>query len=267
MSAASTAREPIADRFAAWLAREDESDALPRFRRLFAAIWLLYDLTDLAIGATEHSRIWTPHARDPVLMAVQVGLIVAGIQLVRGQRVWAFGMLAAGLRLMEAVGYFSLNDYYMVAVVWVVLAHCEGGPFSSDRRPKWVRDVLIFQIAWIYFATAIMKLNPDWLGGGHIFVRTEYLARSLDWPYPHFVRQMFASLAIDSALAAFAVVAELTLAVVLLLRRPYWLGVLLVVGIHMFGTLVTNVWFFSATMIMAVVVLLRAKDATAPLDR
>jgi len=43
---------------------------------------------------------------------------------------------------------------------------------------------------------------------------------------------------------------------VLWARRPYWLGVALVIGIHTFGTLVTNVWFFSAQTIAAVVLLL-----------
>jgi hypothetical protein len=95
-----------------------------------------------------------------------------------------------------------------------------------------------------------------WLSGGHLFVRTQYLIRAFDWPYPGFLRTAFGSMRTLSALSWMAAAAEITLGVVLWARRPYWLAVLLVVGIHTFAVAVTNVWFFSVAMIGLVVILM-----------
>jgi len=253
-----------------WLDREDPDGAVARFRRIFAGIWLAYDLIDLALGATEHGRNWFPHPREPGLVAIQIALVVCGVQLVRQRRVYAFGLAAAALRLVEGLAFFKLNDFYFYAITMLLLAHGDGGPFEEGKRPVWVRHALLVELGWIYFATALMKANPDWLSGGHLYVRTEYLSRALGWPYPPPLRHAFQSLAVDSVLAHLAIGAELVLALVLWARRPYWLGVFLVVGIHTFGTIVTNVWFFSASTITAVVVLLprsgRRRDDDGAID-
>jgi hypothetical protein len=119
-----------------------------------------------------------------------------------------------------------------------------------------VRHALLAQLGWVYFATAVLKLNADWLSGGQLFARTEYLVRGFDWPYPSFVRHAFQSAHFCAILAYVAVIGELLLAFVLLARRPYWLGVVLVAGIHGFAMVVTNVWFFSVSNIVAVTLLL-----------
>ncbi len=252
MNFAASARK----RARAWVDADDDSGALARFRATYFAIWLVYDTLDVAMGYTERARDWFPHPRSIELVALQLGLVASGLLMLATRRVYFYGMMSTALRLMVALIFFRLNDFLFCAVVTLLLAHSDGGPFGSDRKPKWVRDVLLVQLGWVYFATALLKANPDWLSGGHLFVRTEYLARGLGWPYPPFLRAAFASLPVDAALAKLAIGSELLLAGVLWARRPYWLGVALVIGIHTFGTLVTNVWFFSAQTIAAVVLLL-----------
>lgn len=252
MSYAASARK----RARSWLAADDTSAALPRFRTAYFAIWLLYDLLDVGMGYTERSLDWFPHPRNLQLFALQLGLVACGAMMLFARRVYFYGVVSALLRLAVALLFFRLNDFLFCAVISLLLAHSDGGPFGSGRKPKWVRDVLLVQLGWVYFATALLKANPDWLDGGHLFVRIQYLARGLGWPYPAFVQHAFSSLAVDAALAKMAIAAELALACVLWARRPYWLGVALALGIHGFGALATNVWFFSAQAIAAVALLL-----------
>jgi hypothetical protein len=271
VSSASAVPERVPERFEAWLGREDDG-GLALFRRVFAGIWLAYDAIDLAWGMTERSRMWFPHPRDPDLAAVQAVLVVSGAMLVLGRRVWLFGMIAAGARVFEALRFFPLNDFFFVSVIDLLLAHSQGGPFGGRRDRQhaddsgraagarsdraWVRDALIVQFGWIYLATGLLKLNPDWLSGGHIFVRTQYLWTGHGWPYPAPMERALASLSTDAWLARFGAASELTLGVVLMVRRPYWLAAALVLGIHAVGALLTNVWFFSASMIAGVLILL-----------
>jgi len=279
----------VLERFTRWIDAPDEDDRVRIFRRVFAALWLAYDLTDLAWGMTERSRNWFPHPREGGLVALQLALVASGGMLVLGRNVWAFGMAAAVARGIEARRFFSLNDFHFASVIYLLLAHSEGGPFvrqansaiaarppdgpiaadsaesfmaarpgrraAGRAAPKWVRDVLLVQLAWIYLATGVLKLNPDWLGGGHLFVRTQYLAL-VGWPYPEPLARALGHLAVDATLAKLGAVLEIALGLVLLARRGYRLGVGLALGIHGVGTLLTNVWFFSASMIAAVALLL-----------
>jgi len=146
-------------------------------------------------------------------------------------------------------------------VIYLLLAHSEGGPFAGGRAPRWVRDALLLELGWVYATTAVLKLSPDWLDGGHLYVRTQYLVHASAWPYPAPIARALTSTAVDAVLAKIGVLGELTLAIVVLVRRPYWLGVALAVGIHGFGTLATNVWFFSASMIAAVALLVPRRSS------
>jgi len=94
-------------------------------------------------------------------------------------------------------------------------------------------------------------------------VRTQYLVVTWGWPYPGWLEQRLAAPPFDALLAKLAVLLELALAAVLLVRRPFWLGVGLAVAIHVFGAFMTNVWFLSATMIASVVLLLPKGAAPA----
>jgi hypothetical protein len=271
MHSASTAPE----RFARWLdAQEDatNSDGSPRdavalYRRVFAGIWLAYDVIDLVGGMTERERIWFPHAREHGLFAVQVVLVFCGAALLLGRHVWTAGMIAAAARATEAFCFFSLNDFFFGSVVYLLLAHSDGGPFERGRRPVWVRDALLFQLAWIYVATGVLKLNPDWLDGGQLFVRTQYLWHSHGWPFPAVVERAFASQAFDARLSQVGATLEIALGVVLFARRPYGVAAALVVAIHGFGAFVTNVWFFTASMAAGVLILFPRRPPTTPVRK
>jgi hypothetical protein len=264
--------EGVLDRLAPlrrWIDAPDPHGGVAAFRRAFAAIWLAYDVDDVVGAATERSCFWLPHPRSSELVVLQLVLVACGLSLVRGRRVWVAGMVAAAARTAEALAFFSLNDFYFGSVMYLLLAHSDGGPFARGPRPecpRWVRDVLLLQIAWVYAATAVLKLSPDWLDGGHLYVRTQYLAHGPGWPYPALLERALASTAVDAWLAKAAVAGELGLAVVAVARRPYWLGAALAVCIHGFGTLVTNVWFFSATMIAAMVLLVPRSQAHAAVE-
>jgi Vitamin K-dependent gamma-carboxylase len=189
-------------------------------------------------------------------------LIACGVQLVRDRRPFAYGLLAVSARFVETYQY-GLNDFYYYMVMMLLMAHGDGGPFEKGKRPLWVRHALLAQLAWVYFATAVLKLNADWIGGGQLFARTAYLVRGFDWPYPSLVRHAMESLHFCAILAYIAVIGELLLALVLSARRPYWLGVVLAVGIHGFAMVITNVWFFSVSNIVAVTLLLPRRTPRA----
>src|ERR1700722_15401563 len=192
MSAASTALE----RFERWLDAQDDGLAVASFRRGFAAIWGVYDVIDLAWGMTAGSRVWVPRARSSGPLALQVVLVASGAMLGIGRYVWASGMVAAVARGAEAFLFFPLNDFFFASVLYLLLAHSDGGPFAHessahgpsahledadarrhDRRgPRWVRDALIFQLGWIYLATGVLKMHPDWLERRQRFVRTPHAA-------------------------------------------------------------------------------------------
>jgi hypothetical protein len=206
------------------------------------------------------------------MLFLQLGLIATGVLLVLGQYVYFAGIACAGLRYWQT-RIFGLNDFHFFAVMTFLIAHGEGGPFRSGRRqdalgrpiapknPKWVRDVLLAQLAFVYAATAWLKLGPAWIAGNGIFVRTTYLKEAIHWPYPGFVASVLGSKAADAWLARAAVLSELALAVTIVRRKPYWLAVALAVGIHAFGAFATNVWFFSAVMVASVVLLVPRERA------
>lgn len=238
-----------------YLARQDEDGAVRSARRCFAGVWLIYDVVDTLAGGVEHARNWMPHPTSATLFATHAVLVLCGIQLVRDRLPFALGLTAAAARLVETSQY-GLNDFYYYGLMMLLMAHGDGGPWEKGKRPLWVRHALLAQLGWMYLATAVLKLNVDWLGGGQLFVRTEYLVRAFDWPYPRFAHDAFQSMRVCSILAYLAVIGELLLAVVLLARGPYWLGVVLVATIHLFAIVVTNVWFFSVSNIVVVALLL-----------
>jgi hypothetical protein len=218
-------------------------------------VWLVYDVIDTFAGAVEHARDWMPHPTNLALLATHAVLIASGFQLVRDRRPFVFGLIAVGARLVET-HFYGLNDFFYYAILMLFMAHGDGGPFEQGKKPLWVRHALLAQLGWIYFATASLKLSSDWVSGGQLFARTGYLVRGFDWPYPSRLYQAFQSMHFCAILACLAVGSELLLAFVLTARRPYWLGVVLVVGIHTFAMLVTNVWFFSVSNMVLVTLLL-----------
>jgi hypothetical protein len=255
------------ERFTAWVQREEPGDALARFRVAFAGIWLVYDVLDLSLGGTAHCLNWAASEAPSGLVGLQVGLILFEASLLLG---WPGGVarpvtfMAAWARGLEWWLYFRLNDFAYYAVTAVILAHAQPeyrflrakGPLPAVA-PRWPRDLLLLQAGWIYFATALMKANPTWLSGRHLYVRLEYLRYAFGWPFPGLVNRCADSLGCDAVLALFGIMGELTLAVLLVLRPRRWLTTPLVVGIHFFGAMATNVWFFGPSLIAQVGLLSR----------
>ena len=205
MSAATTAL----DRFERWLDAEDDGEAVATFRRVFAAIWVVYDVIDLALGddralarlvpARPRSQARRPpggarcERRRPRARPVRLGL---GHDRRRGAR---------RPRPSSSSRSTTSSSRRSCTCSWRtrrgVRLPGDVARRASGRRPRWVRDALIVQFGWIYVATGVLKLNPDWLDGGQLFVRTQYLAISHGWPYPEALSRAFTSLAFDAKLS------------------------------------------------------------------
>jgi uncharacterized membrane protein YphA (DoxX/SURF4 family) len=94
-----------------------------------------------------------------------------------------------------------------------------------------------------------------WLSGGHLFVRLRYLIVAYDWPYPHALARCAESLPCDAVLAWCGAGAELLLGILLAAGVARRYVVPLAVGIHLFGALALNVFFFGASMVAQVALL------------
>ena len=239
----------LVDRALAWTEAEAPPDRLARFRRVFALVWLSYDLGDLILGGTASTLNLPLGYRAPLLTLCQVGLI--GVQIgmaLNRPTAPLFSLLAALLRCFE-LSVFPLNDFYYHAVICFWLA--------VPGNPRWRYDLLLVQTAWLYAATGLMKVNADWLSGGHLFVRAGYMWEALDWPHLRALRGCSQSLGCTAWLARGAVLGELALAALLFirLRRGRPLAIALAVGIHLFAALTLNVWFFGASMVAQVALL------------
>lgn len=242
------------------------SDLVPRaaalrFVRFFGALWLAYDLLDVVVHGTESitgAYAWPVLAH--ALLGVQLALVAAELAVVLLPRPWlALGLLAV-VRGIEVLVFFRLNDFVYCGVTAVVLTQLRPRDRGGDS-PAWPRQVLRGQTAWIYFATAVLKLNQGFLSGGNLWVRHQYLATAQHWPYPGFYRRWVDTLSGNAALAWAGVAAELTLALLLAVGAPRRLTLPLAVGIHAFGALAMNVWFFGASMVAQVAFVCGAEAA------
>jgi hypothetical protein len=250
-----------ADRFRAWVAADTRAAPLVRFRVAFGVIWGVYDVLDLAGSGTARIHDWIGTTAPAGLVSLQLGLIACELVMVLGGPVgWApvAALVAVVLRAVEWHTYLELNDFLYYAVTALILAQARGPggllrmPAKDALVPRWPRDVLVLQAAWIYFATALLKMNHTWLSGRHLFVRLEYMRAAFGWPYPDVVNRCADSLSCDAALATMGVLAELTLACLLIVRPRRWLVTPLAIGIHLFGALATNVWFFGPSLVAQV---------------
>lgn len=240
-----------------WSSRLENARDLLGFRRTFAFLCLAYDTCDLLFHGTA-SALWTfPPEWTARLPALQIGLIIFEALLCLDVFPMATALACAVLRGIEAWYFFPLNDFFYITVVMLILSQSTR---TAARTPVWVRDALVAQAAWIYFATALLKLNPEWLSGGHLYVRFAYLRAVFEWPYPAFFSALASTpakvawLAYGGAALEFALAAMLTLRA----RKRYALGAALL--LHGFAALTTNVWFFGAAMVAQVGWLSRKKQ-------
>lgn len=250
--------------FRGWVERTEDAAKLRRFRVVFGAIWLAYDVLDLALGGTR-AYLWSEQDRIRVhaLTAVQIASIACGVALVSGIRPRAAALAGAGLRALAA-SIFLVNDLVYAAITLLLLAHAETDR-GVARAPVWPRTVLLIQTAWIYLATAVLKLNPSFLSGGDLYVRQQIVAANHAWRLPAIYRASIATLAGNAALARAAIGLEIALAGLLVYftlggSRRRWVGpaaTALAAGIHGFAAVSNNVWFFGASMIAEIALLTR----------
>lgn len=263
----------IAQKFKVWTQSTCSRKCLRHFQIAFASVWLTYDLFDLFLGGTE-SVLWlapTPELRQ-TLKLLQCILIVSQLNIIFGIQTKIFTIalfLARGFQ-----GFlFPINDFFYGAVIALILIPAQWDEVSPDGQvPAWPRDVLILQTAWIYFATALLKLGPSFISGGDLYVRQNYLSKFLNWPFPVFYQRWISTLPGNAVLSWTAISLELVLSVFLFLwwkkkdlrdtLRP--LSVALVIAIHGFAALTTNVFFFGFSMV-AQVFLLTREERYAPI--
>jgi len=243
------------------VARPDTHFPLFYFGKAFAGIWLVYDLVDMVAKGTQSFLLLGGHGElVNQLTLTQVALIAI-------QAAWLFGFhpramagLAAGVRFFE-LSFYSLNDfrYYWVICTILAVSDAQRHP-SRGPAPAWGRDVLVLQTAWIYLASAILKMNPPFLSGGSLFVRQNYMLHALNWPFPAFYQKAMASLPFNSVLCWVGAVGEVVLPCLLVAwvffpkRRPLWrkLALLLMFSIHGFAAAALNVYFFGVSLLVQV---------------
>ncbi|MEO5969885.1 MAG: hypothetical protein ABIQ95_08155 [Bdellovibrionia bacterium] len=258
----------IKESFKNWLQDTDSSYAVTRFRKVFAAIWLTYDLIDLTLGGSQ-APFWFYADRTVThqIVACQVGLILCELSLLFDFKPRRALVLAFLLRGFEAY-LFPLNDYIYYCVTALLLAHFDSSFLGKKGQGQvWVRDLMVWETAWIYFSTAFLKLNPSWLTGGDLYSRQMFQISSHNWPYPSFYKNLVSGLPMNAILAWMAVAGEFSLALVL----GYWclagkrkhrvslVAGALVISIHGFAAIMMNVWFFSASMMAQVLFLTSGK--------
>ncbi len=252
-------------RFQQWSTATGSRVPLFYFSRAFAAIWLVYDLTDMAYrGTATLCRVGGFGDLIGYLTANQILLIVVEAAWLIGIRPRLMALLAAALRACETY-FYSLNDFRFFCVMCLILAvsDSDGGKWKSARQGvalTWPRDLLVLQTGWTYFATGFLKLNPPFLSGGELYVRQNYLIAAFDWPFPAFYRSLIATLPLNSLLSWFGAAGEMALgflfaAWVFCPRRRRILRMVslpLVVGIHGFAAVALNVYFFGVCLVAQV---------------
>jgi hypothetical protein len=256
---------PVPPSWAAFVARTEPDGGLLVFLAVFAGIWGLYDLLDLCWQGTASAYWLHPDGAriGQSLRWVQVGLLVSQgtillLALVGRARPvprWTLflALLAAfALRAVEAWFFFGINDFFYYSVTALIAAQF----FTAGQRgfvAAWPKTVLRYQTAWIYLATAMLKLNEHWLSGDHLWIRQRYQAEVLHWPLPAVLAAWMARPAVSRALAWAGAAGELCLGVMLLVRAPRRLVVAAAACLHAFAAAALNVWFFGASMVAQVV--------------
>jgi len=251
--------------FRKWTEKTTSNKFLIYFRIAFASIWLVYDLIDASTSETL-KFIWFYRlpGTSNIILGLQILLIIFEFALLLGwrPRAAAFGAFLARSCLCHFV---TLNDFFYFSVMALLLSICDTS--GSPRKPRevlaWPRDLLILQTGWIYFASAILKMNPAFLSGSDLFVRHNYEISILPFYYPEFYRSFVSTLWGNSILSWGAVVFELSLGLTLFCwflfpkqrMKLHYFALALAIAIHVYAAYGLNVFFFGASMVAQVVLL------------
>jgi hypothetical protein len=243
------------------LAHQHAPTPLIKLRVALAAVWLVYDCIDLCLSKTATQFIEPSPALRLKFILLQAILIISQWCIVRGKKPQQMCAVAAAARLME-YSLFHLNDF---GYDFIMLLLCCTVPtdVSTKNNAAWHRSLqplFVLQTAYLYFATALLKLGPTWLGGGDLFVRQMYMLHVQAWPYPELYSQCVSSMACNQILALSGVTSEFLLSAALLcwalLPRTQRIAKYIAIGvccaIHGFAAISDNVWFFGLSMVLQV---------------
>jgi hypothetical protein len=254
---------PVIERFQKWLMAECDQSGLIYFRRCFAAIWLVYDLIDLT-KAEFITNLWFLGITSDAHFVITLQVLVIGFELglLFGfyPRICALG---AGLTRAVFAYNFGLNDFIYFAVICFILTQVD-----PKSRRAWPRDVLVLQTAWIYFASAILKMNPSFVSGGDLYVRQNYEAAVLPIPYPAFYLGWISDIQHDAYLAYLTIAMELILPVILF---SWWffpkrrkilrsVAIAMAVAMHGFAAYALNVFFFGLSLIIQILFITQSEE-------
>jgi len=242
-------------RFGAWAERTVPAADVRRLRLAFACVWLAYDVLDVALGGTARTWAPAPELVPRELLPLQLGLIASEVAMLTERGATSGALAAMALRALEAT-LLPLNDFLYFIVTAALLASARA---RNGEVPRWTVVALQRQAAWIYLATSVLKMSPDFLSGGHFWVRHQHLIMS-GRTFPELYARCATTLPCNAALAWGAVSAELALALLLLGRAPWWLVTALAAGIHGFAALTMNVTFFGVAMVVHVAFSSRALE-------
>lgn len=258
----------MGERFRSWTTSTIDASRFLLLRKIFTAIWILYDVSDLLLhGATTVG--WRLHG-SPLIQyytILQIVLVIfeTAIFFSFHPRLFAFAcLLCRGC----IASYWPLNDFLFYCIIMLIFSLCKT---EHQRVSKWPIDVLNAQIAWVYFSTAVLKINPAWMTGGGLYVRIQEAKMFLGRAYPQFIESIFSDLTYLSILARIAIIGELAVSLLLLYclttpnanRYARYLLCFLVCCIHIFAAITVNVLFFGAVMISMVVILNFPEKASA----
>jgi hypothetical protein len=266
---------------ASWLASEVSAVPLQRFRLVFAATWLGYDVSDWYFRGT-----WLALApaaaltggEPPVafmalglhavrLTSLQLALILVELGLLLGWAPGAFSFALCFLRTCQAAAFGALNDFLYVIMTSGLMgvATLDIKPWRRPAHvPRWAVDVLRVQLGFTYLATGFLKLSPTWLSGDHLYVQIAYLRELSGWRPPLVLLHFVETAPGASVLAWCGVVAEITLGILIVRGKRHGVALALAVCIHGFAMLAVGVWFFGISMVAHVALLGRRIGPETP---
>ncbi|MDF7813261.1 HTTM domain-containing protein [Hymenobacter sp. YC55] len=135
---------------------------------------------------------WLPHWSPPIIIAIHLGAIAAGVAVAAG---WHFRLAALLLTLCYTLLFLAeetrfINHFYLYCLVAGMLgltpAHRAasadvraGRVPPSATTPAWTRYLLLFQMCVVYFYAGLAKLNADWFMARPLIV---WLAPKANYP-------------------------------------------------------------------------------------
>lgn len=174
-----------------------------------------------------------------------------GLAVMLGYRyrlsLFLFTVLWAGSYLMQKSSYN--NHYYLLLLVCIIMLFLPANRYASlDIRqgrvaksytmPVWCRQVMVLQIAIVYFFAVLSKLYPGWLDGTFIRIMLEYSEF-----YMHF-ESLFSQHWFHLFLAWAGILFDLLVIPMLLYKRTRWIALCASLCFHLFNAVFLQIGIF-----------------------